>query len=431
MAERNMQRHESSSSILAQLSVPARKRFVHRLTSLRLGLILAVIALLFAPLVFEIAHDSQSNSPKVQQAIRLTASRAHLLKPLADSKRFGTAVTVPSSSTTTSSTTTTTTIASVSTSVLSSVSCLGPNLCVAVGDDGSGDALIETSSNGTDSFSSVIAPLGSPALSAVSCGGASTCVAVGGSSIIYSSDDGASWDSSSSTFSTVELLGVSCSSDSDCLAVGMTPGPGIADIGAILYSDDGGEDWSESQTPASAPAISSVSCQPSGACIAVGGTVLVSSDDGKTWSNEPVSGGIQALSSVECSGNTCVAIGPNAAGDSHVGAAGEEVTSSDGGQTWVAGSLPQGTATAWSLSCSSNLCMFVGPPVSTNGAPLSETSSNGGVDWSPTPGTSGLSSFRDIDCVSLSECVAVGQGSSGAAVSVYSGSSWSPSEVTS
>ena len=205
------------------------------------------------------------------------------------------------SSTTVPVTTTTTTIGNGSAGTFVSISCPTSSVCVAVGDDGQGGALIESSSDGGSSFTPQSAPSGTGPLTAVDCPDATNCVAVGDSTLLSSSDGGSTWSSATSPTTGADLLAVTCATSSECIAVGMLPRVTQADAASVLYSDDGGNTWAAAQVPSWVSGMGAVTCTSATSCIAVGGSVLVSSDGGQSWSNETVAGGLQYLSALACS----------------------------------------------------------------------------------------------------------------------------------
>jgi photosystem II stability/assembly factor-like uncharacterized protein len=396
------------------------------LSTRRLYWLSAIVACVLVA-VTSVGATLTSSKPSTNKTTPATPSaNAISPRPLADPHRFALTNTGESMATTS-----TTVITQSDNSSLDSVWCDGESDCVAVGNDGSGSALIESSTDGGATFTRDTAPSAASALSSISCYGASTCVAVGGNTLVYSSDGGDTWSTSTGSNTSSDISGVTCSSSSDCVAVGMMPQAALPDGAIILDSSDGGEFWSQASVPTWVPGMGSVTCTSTSTCIAVGGSVLVSEDGGQTWSNETVSGGLQALSSVTCSSSdACMAIGPNSAGIGHADAEAMGASTGDGGQTWSSTTLPAGTSTAWAASCSDSFCMVVGPQGTAQDDPLAETSSDAGADWSPAPSATSASNLLGVDCVSDSQCVVVGQGSNGAAAAVYSGNGWNKSEVS-
>ena len=111
-------------------------------------------------------------------------------------------------------------------SSLNGVSCTSVQICLAVGTQFSGAAIVSTT-NGGSTWSPQSLPLGLSSMNAISCiPGTANCWAVGGSSIgvaaaIHTSDNGQSWSAPVAMPSGVDSLSaVSCASITACWATG-------------------------------------------------------------------------------------------------------------------------------------------------------------------------------------------------------------------
>jgi len=220
---------------------------------------------------------------------------------------------------------------------LNSVSCTGPNNCMAVGSFGStvlGDIPNQTLVESWDGSTWSVLPSPNPdpnfnALTSVSCTAANSCMAVGyvatGAEDLALSWDGTSW----SVLPTPDpgsrgnyLDGVSCIDANDCMAVGDYINTGSQN--QTLVESWNGSDWSI--VPSPSPGITysyldAVSCVDSlSGCVAVGiastGSVdqtLVESDTGGIWSVIPSAnngGTNNDLAAISCSdSSTCAAAG--------------------------------------------------------------------------------------------------------------------------
>jgi hypothetical protein len=213
---------------------------------------------------------------------------------------------------------------------LTSVSCAGPTLCMAVGSefsDLSGSVTQIDLWNGS-TWSAVpspnpLTPSNSPfpggELSGVSCGSTTNCFAVGSSSgvvkqTLIESWNGTSWSIVSSPSVQGFLNGVSCSSAVACMALG-------AGASGQLFMSWNGVTWSVVPATTVPGGLNSVSCATPSSCLAVGTTAmsgpsstLIESWNGTTWSSVTspnVSPSVEnTLSGVSCSGPTwCVAVG--------------------------------------------------------------------------------------------------------------------------
>jgi hypothetical protein len=171
------------------------------------------------------------------------------------------------------------------TSQLSSVSCVSPTVCTAVGGYGlpkAGSAPLIESWNGTR-WSIVPSPnkRDTGSLNAVSCTSATACQAVGdylsgqaaSSRALIESWNGTRWSITPATLGQRELDGVSCVSAAYCWAFGRSWNQaGVTSTFAQFWN---GTNWSAKSTPnAGGPGSDNnpvaVSCASAGACAAVG-----------------------------------------------------------------------------------------------------------------------------------------------------------------
>ncbi len=243
-------------------------------------------------------------------------------------------------------------------------------------------------------------------LNGVSCVSSSHCVAVGyddnGSTYetLIESWDGAQWSvvpSPNPSAGYNYLYGVTCTSSSYCIAVGAYYDPPSAGLQTLVESWDGTE-WSVVPSPNGSSAdndLGSVSCVNPTDCVAVGDfdggspitQTLIESWNGSVWSmvSSPNPGSeTNVLSGVSCSSrHNCMAVG-------------------------------------YSINTPNPL----GPPP----PPKTLSESWNGSEWSvvhsrnPYPGLGGY--LQDVACTSSTSCEAVGYDPMGALVETWSGSSW-------
>jgi outer membrane protein OmpA-like peptidoglycan-associated protein len=304
------------------------------------------------------------------------------------------------------------------------VTCYSAGNCTAVGQLGvptGGIALIDDESAGTWSYRNPPVPsdasAGSPnnLLDAVSCGSASQCVAVGyyANTVAGSTYQQALIDvGSAGTWSAVTAPlpagasttpqnafdAVSCSSVGNCVAVG-TYQDTAGNQEALLDVDVGGT-WSTTTAPLPGDAdtshqdntLDAVTCTSAVDCVAVGS--YVNTSPSSTCPNEDC---LQPLIDVESSGTWSAVdapLPPNAT------------------------TSPQNGDSLTSVTCTSTSnCVAVGSYVdaSANSQALLdvETSSTWTAVPAPLPGDASLTpntdSFTSVTCVSLGNCVAVGQ----------------------
>lgn len=133
------------------------------------------------------------------------------------------------------------------------------------------------------------------------------------------------------------LYGVTCPSATTCIAVG-----GVS-AGTIVTTTDGGRHWSTLEV-AGTSAFTGTSCIDSSHCVAVGdsgstASAVAVTTDGRTWRaiSSPPSG--TGLGSVSCVQSHCLAVGSTFSSSTGTTTA-NVYSSSDGGQTWVAGAVP-------------------------------------------------------------------------------------------
>ncbi len=298
---------------------------------------------------------------------------------------------------------------------LNSVSCPTSTFCVAVGADSDSNGVASTSKNGGTSWSQVALASGEPDLNAVDCESASQCVAVGTGAIVRTTNGGKKWTSYAVPTSDTTLLGVNCPNLTTCVSVGVSPSEVGPYAGEVLDSTDGGSTWTAASFPQSAGAMGDVDCPTSTFCVSVGASILVSNDGGKDWSARSVSGGTGVLRTVSCrSATTCVAIGPNPAGAQDSTAAAYEVITTNGGVSWNSMTMPAGTASLDTLSCSTgSLCEAAGSPLKGDSAPI-YLSENGGTSWSVDGGApSSVNNVSSVNCTSTAGCVLVGDSGQG------------------
>jgi hypothetical protein len=231
---------------------------------------------------------------------------------------------------------------------LNSVSCGGPTLCFAVGDEDDNTDLpvgpLVEKWNGTNW--AVQPPLPEPAgavafsVQAVACVSPADCTAVGSASFKDFTDqqtlaehwNGTSWSlepmPTLSGSTEPELFSVSCSG-ATCMAAGNMFGPGAGDVPLAEFFN--GTSWSvvNLATPAGSTgvAVNGVACTSVTNCYAVGVTgasaqsavTLIEQWNGTTWAvvPSPNAAGTNTLQAVSCaSGQSCMAVGRSSQGSS-------------------------------------------------------------------------------------------------------------------
>ena len=341
---------------------------------------------------------------------------------------------------------------------LRSVSCTGPQSCVAVGVNAAADhengAVLAETWHGTRWTIDVMKPpsgsLGST-LSGISCVSAKSCVAVG--YYFYDLPDhntrnvafaefwnGAVWKvvklAQPARVSAVPQA-VSCVSAKSCVAVGEMFAPGKQFAFAETWN---GTAWKMTKVPEPADTISNltgVSCTSPKFCIAVDAynpRALVQSWNGQAWKivkvPAPASAG-PSLSAATClTVKFCVATGTHYPNPKHFSA----IALSWNGRAWKGASVPSpgpGYANLASVSCAAaRSCLAVGEyhfGVYLDSGKQYAASWNGKA-WKlvrlPAPPGGGRgkgSSLTGVKCVSATDCVAVGSaGAAGSTATSYS-----------
>ena len=306
--------------------------------------------------------------------------------------------------------------------VLLGVSCPSTSECVAVGAGGgslNNTGLIEVSTDGGKTFSDEPVPAGTPQLNAVSCVDVTECLAVGGSTVLVSSDGGATW---SYEFAAQDLSAVACISATVCVAGGWSG----AGAGFAAVTSDGGSTWQEAS---GSPALADIACA-SPHCFGVGPSLAASTDNGQSWQEFGVPGGYSgALTSVAClpTTTTCIMVGSDASSP-------VVFVTTDEGEHWSndASALPTRSAALVAISC----------PTATSCVTDAESgdgvrTDDGGQTWSLVPSPTGVTTprgngtdgggFQNLSCASSSFCVGVGAGSAGptAAYTTNGATTWS------
>jgi photosystem II stability/assembly factor-like uncharacterized protein len=254
---------------------------------------------------------------------------------------------------------------------------------------------------GPSQLTSVGGPGGGPADATIlACTTAESCVAVAwdpsGAAVFVTNDRGATWTDSSLPTDFVPS-GLQCVSAELCVSSGFTQSPDGSSTsvpGTVLYSSDDGATWAAASVPPGIGPLGRVSCADPTDCVASffgddgsSSEVLASTDGGKSWSKAAASGFPAALiTSLSCpTARACWAAGMVRAGSGGSdgsgrpidvtfgpGAAGIVESSSDGGQTWQSQQLPQGVLMVLDITCPSDTsCYALALQTTSSGSPAS------------------------------------------------------------
>ena len=330
---------------------------------------------------------------------------------------------------------------------LSSVSCVSPSDCWAVGNSTSASSNITTITIHWNGSSWALVPSPDPGgsggtqeseLYSVTCALTNECFAVGTmgdnsggpTSNLVLEWNGASWSQVSApspggTSATDVLVGATCVSNNDCWAVGQAGASPNLSTFAMQWN---GTSWTQMTTPnpiGAEGALTSISCSSSSNCIAVGLSstqstlsAIAMQWNGSAWTSVslPASLGIAALTSVSCPASAgCIAVGDL------IGTGGyTPVALFWNGSSWSQagtphpGGLAGSTSFVNSVSCSStSACVAVGATTQANGNGSALVMEWNGSGWAQnTTAMVGASSeLSGTTCVVAASCWAVGDSS--------------------
>ena len=317
---------------------------------------------------------------------------------------------------------------------LYSVACVSTSDCTAVGyyDNGTQNATLILHWDGA-TWAQVASPtIGNYTniLNGVTCVSASDCTAVGnaytgvGNETLIVHWDGTSWTrvNSPNVYNNDGLSDVSCVSANDCTAVGQSY-DGAMSRYATLILHWNGLSWTRMNSPtigAYNNFLNSISCVAASDCTAVGYRqdsryiTMVMRWDGSTWSevaSPNVGSGHNFLSSVACVSSTnCTATGY----EFEQGHAVSMVFTWDG-STWSPVAIPTISTSAnalYALDCvSATSCTAAGYFTDGNGTSVTLILRWDGTSWTQVTSPNVASTDNtlvSIDCVSPSECTAIG-----------------------
>lgn len=201
-------------------------------------------------------------------------------------------------------------------------------------------------------------------------------------SLYVSTDAGATWSVLPAPSGFTPTSPLSCGSATWCAAGGTYDGEAV-----LLSTGDGGHTFSVDPLPGGVGEIYELSCPAAGTCnglvstqsrangavpstVTVDATFLTTDDGGKTFSDRPMIAG-DSMSAIDChSALDCTVVGVGNGPLAFPRSTSVVATTTDGGQTWQAGSFPAGFYTWFTspLSCANAMdCSVVGAiPISDN-----------------------------------------------------------------
>ena len=327
---------------------------------------------------------------------------------------------------------------------LADVACWHSQVCFAVGQEEAGQGrhqgVVLSSTNQADWVATSV-----PAASGllwVSCLSARRCVAVGSGAdnqgVIVATTNGSTWVPVAVPSGTVPLNSVSCSG-SVCLAAGSVLVQDVYQT-SVIGSSDGGASWSTRPLPQSPSEVYAVDCVDATDCWTAGSGAFVSHDGGSTWQVRDPSNGCETGGTL-CAPTYSVldaltfvtpldgwAAGGDQCGGEHVTqCSGVIFRTTDGGSTWsqwdsyALAHFPfvDDIACTSDVSCTAVAQTFHATDILTT---------SDGVGWQDSQGLGAF--LYAVSCPSLSRCVAVGATSDGSAYIAATGSTPGATPVT-
>jgi|GEM_PF-3614056 len=272
-----------------------------------------------------------------------------------------------------------------------SLSCQATGACLAT----LGGPAIKATSDAQGAspvWSSTLVGTGARTMTAVACEAAGSCLAIGSGIRSISADDGSTWSEHSDPALTGDTFqSLSCPFGSTCFAAGSSGS--ATPVGVLLLTTDLGADWTSVSLPWEVGSVTDVTCASTTTCLAIPGFasafanvptfVLRSTDGGLDWSLvqlAPASAGL-TISAAQCpTALRCIAVGSTAPGAPLV------ETSDDGGGTWTQVDATTGgfaSDGAFSgIACPSALACETSAEASNSPDVYAYGTTDGGMTWS-------------------------------------------------
>ena len=229
-----------------------------------------------------------------------------------------------------------------------------------------------TTVDGGQSWTSLPLPGGDVSLVQLSCATTSACVAVESQDnpmenvVYFTTDAGHDWTASAFSATFVPDIGsaddLQCFPNGRCISVGTSTSSAVQNTASMIYSTDGGATWESSTEPSVESDADVMSCADAEHCVSIEAMtqhdgmqnttgVLVTDDGGQSWSASPADGlaaanGLSPLTfdAISCPTTTqCWASGEAGGSpkfDSNVPTQGQLMATADGGQSWHTEQLP-------------------------------------------------------------------------------------------
>ncbi len=311
-----------------------------------------------------------------------------------------------------------------SVNLLDSISCVGVEICLAVGLSNNNPVSLSSINGGTSWAQSTLT--GNIAeLNSIFCVTTTFCITGGYAgtqtnpvaSLNLTENLGATWLNLKLPDGISSMNDISCDGIGFCLAVGNSYSP-IAE-----YSNNYGATWNVTTMPFYGDYLTSVNCPTESFCIAAGysyiaatstfsGIVVVSTNGGVSWTSAIVPLTIGILKDIYCQNiNFCVAVGDTNNGSNTIDS-GAVIVSTNQGLNWTQENVPTGTTSLHAITCpNSTSCLAAGQYTNSyDGHQFAVTlaSTNSGVTWSINQSIGSASVLNKVSCSSISYCIAVG-----------------------
>jgi len=280
---------------------------------------------------------------------------------------------------------------------VTAVTCVGDELCWAVGSGTGTTAAIDATSDGGKTWKAQVVPTTVTVLASISCSDEHHCMAVGlagaAGGVVSTADGGATWTLDPDPTGAAAVTAVECPSKRRCMVLATD---GMSYWASV--STNNGATWVRAGTlPAGLSAPSEISCPSPLLCLVAGytptgpgrgsGLIAGTSDGGATWNTATLPPGVGVLRSVTCSSLTCLAAGTSSTTTTGaVPGSGQLLSSADDGATWQVVGGPLAHDDAFSASCpSTTVCVVAGVDWVGNTNPIPTgsivASTNGGATW--------------------------------------------------
>jgi len=283
---------------------------------------------------------------------------------------------------------------------LAGVACATPRACTAVGQMGQtgvGPGAILTTANGGSTWVLQTVPTGTTDVTAVECRAAGRCTALGvvaGRVTTLSPSSSPGWVAGGALPAQAAVAtALTCTDGTHCWATAAQPVDVGHAIGIIAQTADGGTTWSLQSVPPGTGALQGIDCTPGR-----------SSDSGSGSTTTDPAG----------AGATCTAVGTTATAVGGVRTGqGVVLTSANGGGTWTSVPVTPTAADLLGVSCGAGPCVAGVVPTAT--APeggvvvLTASATASRATWHRAAVASVALPLTGVACVSLSDCVAVGE----------------------